>query len=259
MAKMKRCHWLLVLFIVNLELYQICDAGSSAKRSKSVTVSLYSKWNQTSLFAETSEFLHEEGAQHFWKFVDTLADDNNLLLSDIDIDTFSLKDDYDKILQITLPFLSPIKKSILKFSLSLRANSPTVEMFYQISKEKKTDLGIKDGECQFFTEFSRPESMNNVPYSCDMDQALKTLDDLLSRNEVFNHPAIFKSDHLHPLSSSKESHITVILYGDLSNRSFLNLYKTIRDKAKGKLSKYFLSTIAKSIALYLINFRKWSN
>ena len=232
-----------ILIVCGLFNWGLVD-GSVHKKPKSVTVSLFSKWNQTSLYAETAEFLGEESDSLFWTFVDTVKD----FLSTHTVDTSQdvgksrtnrLRQDYNQILQLTLPFLPSNKKSILKFSLSLRAYSPVVEMFNQISREKRSDLKMKETECPNFVEFSRPSSSSSIPYGCDADTVSSTLDKLLSISDSYEHPVIYKSDHIHPDSSTDPSCITAILYGDISHPTFIKIHTVLKTKSKGKVYEFF--------------------
>uniref|UniRef100_T1KNA5 UDP-glucose:glycoprotein glucosyltransferase n=1 Tax=Tetranychus urticae TaxID=32264 RepID=T1KNA5_TETUR len=196
------------------------------------------KWNQTCLYSEASEYLWEESHNLFWTFLETLTSQP---VADRYISSSSFQDDYERILQLTLPLLSPSKKSILKFSLSLRSHSPTVEMFNQMSKDKRVDLGLdSDGNgesnaiigsdifCPTFVEFSRPSSQNDIPFACDVESAKSTLTQLLSAQTSFISPLIYKSDHIHPESSSQANYITAILYGHFPSSSFSNLYNFLK-------------------------------
>ena len=222
--------------------------SSSSKSAKSVTISLFSKWNQTCLFSETSEYLWEESHNIFWTFLETLT---NQPVADNYITTSTFQDDYERILKLTLPLLSPSKKSILKFSLSLRSHSPTVEMFNQISADKRIDLGLDSVEsetestavtdggkfCPTFVEFSQPSSQTDIPFACDIGSAKSTLAQLLStqKETSFIHPLIYKSDHIHPRSSSQANHITAIIYGHFPSSSFSSLYQFLKSQVIGKI------------------------
>ncbi|XP_074593457.1 UDP-glucose-glycoprotein glucosyltransferase isoform X2 [Brevipalpus obovatus] len=227
---------MLILIVCGL-INSLIVSGSVNKNPKSVTISLFSKWNQTSLYSETAEFLQEESDTLFWTFVDTISDDLSNILAKTSQDlgtsrTSRLKHDYNHILQLTLPFLPSNKKSILKFSLALRAYSPVVEMFNQISREKRNDLKIKDNECTNFVEFSRPLSSTTIPYGCDLDTISTIIDKLLSNSDTYEHPIIFKSDHIHPASSTDPSHVTAILYGDLTHPTFIKFHSILRTKSR---------------------------
>lgn len=198
--------WYLVhIFLCLLHLY------SSQNVQKSVSIVLDSKWLETPLHLEASEFLAEENVDIFWKFIDDLSK-----LQPKFFHEKPLKSQYDAIIDITSNYLSSTKIALLKFSLALRAYSPAVESFHQIAYDQ-----------QF------PESCEIVAdiggdYACDVEK----LKDLLSSSR--NTTSLYQIDHVYPGASNFAN---VLLYGEIGTPAFNEMYKFLRKKAdKSELS-----------------------
>ncbi|GIY25555.1 UDP-glucose:glycoprotein glucosyltransferase 1, partial [Caerostris extrusa] len=173
---------------------------------KAVSVVLDSKWLDTPLHLEASEFLAEENPELFWKYVDDC--------SKLELGYFQSKSDklqYDAIIDISSNYLSSQKIALLKFSLALRAYSPTIEMFHQIAYD------------QSFPANCKAVADVGGSYACDS----QTLKSLLSSSKR-NASVIYQVDHIYPSASQS---LDVILYGEIGTASFHELNKILQEKA----------------------------
>ncbi|XP_037601585.1 UDP-glucose:glycoprotein glucosyltransferase 1 [Cebus imitator] len=93
--------------------------------SKAITTSLTTKWFSTPLLLEASEFLAEDSQEKFWNFVEA---SQNVGSSDHHGTDYSY---YHAILEAAFQFLSPLQQNLLKFCLSLRSYSATIQAFQQ--------------------------------------------------------------------------------------------------------------------------------
>ncbi|EMP29740.1 UDP-glucose:glycoprotein glucosyltransferase 2 [Chelonia mydas] len=104
-----------------------CGAPASPK---AVTARLAAKWPATSLLLEASEFIAEEDNEKFWQFLETVRE----------LTIYKQRDSehsyYNLILKKAGQFLSNLQINLLKFALSIRAYSPTVQMFQQPRQQR---------------------------------------------------------------------------------------------------------------------------
>ncbi|KAI0213511.1 UDP-glucose:glycoprotein glucosyltransferase 2 [Lamellibrachia satsuma] len=181
--------------------------GQAQPKSKSVSVSLETKWSSTPLLLETSEFLASEGNSQFWKFVDTIASEDPASLIDA-----SDEDLYRLSLRHAEPLLSPMHMKLLKFALSLRYYSPAIAMYAQAAAEKKTS-------CEAFVE------VNNM-VTCDMDAMAAYIKVAAGQPQ----PSVIGLDHHYP--GSKDSPVVVILYAEIGTGAFSQWHTVLQEKAK---------------------------
>ncbi|GBM24555.1 UDP-glucose:glycoprotein glucosyltransferase 1 [Araneus ventricosus] len=186
-----------------LSLFQLIHTQSL---QKSVSVVLDSKWLDTPLHLEASEFLAEENPELFWKYIDDCSKLEHGFFRNR-----SEKLQYDAIIDISSNYLSSQKVALLKFSLSLRAYSPTIEMFHQIAYD------------QHFPADCKAVADVGGAYACDT----KTLKSLLS-SSFRNASNVYQVDHIYPSVSHS---VDVILYGEIGTSAFHGLYKVLREKA----------------------------
>ncbi|GFQ69214.1 UDP-glucose:glycoprotein glucosyltransferase 1 [Trichonephila clavata] len=194
---LKSLKWLVFLSIIQLI--------HSQSLQKAVSVVLDSKWLDTPLHLEASEFLAEENTEFFWKFIDDC--------SKLEPNFFQSKSDklqYDAIIDISSNYLSSQKLALLKFSLALRAYSPTIEMFHQIAYD------------QTFPTNCKAVADIGGTYACDP----KTLKSQLSSSR--NTSILYQVDHVYPSASHS---VGVVLYGEIGTPSFNELYKVLYEKA----------------------------
>ena len=85
---------------------------------------------------EASEFLAEENNEFFWSFLEYFAEADNVNLADKITD----EELYNKVIEFCSRYLSKAQMKLLKFELSLHTNSPKVEMFQQIARDRGVHL-----------------------------------------------------------------------------------------------------------------------
>uniref|UniRef100_A0A2K5DG78 UDP-glucose ceramide glucosyltransferase-like 1 n=1 Tax=Aotus nancymaae TaxID=37293 RepID=A0A2K5DG78_AOTNA len=184
--------------------------------SKAITTSLTTKWFSTPLLLEASEFLAEDSQEKFWNFVEA---SQSVGSSDHHGTDYSY---YHAILETAFRFLSPLQQNLLKFCLSLRSYSATIQAFQQIA----TDEPPPEGCNSFFSVHGKK--------TCEFD-SLETL--LLTASERPK-PLLFKGDHRYP-SSNPESPV-VIFYSEIGSEEFSNFHRQLISKSNaGKISYVF--------------------
>lgn len=165
-------------------------------KSKFVKVNLDAQWKSTPIMLEASEFLAKESNDHFWNFVTPISQTQ---LSYID---YNDQSQYDLVLETAGSLLSPFQLNLLKFALSLRMFSPTVEMYNQIARDRNPP-----SHCEAFVEI-------NTLVTCEIF-ALKAFIDL-ARNQ--SKPLVIKNDHYY--KGIKDHDVIVILYAQLGTDAF---------------------------------------
>ncbi|ETE67294.1 UDP-glucose:glycoprotein glucosyltransferase 1, partial [Ophiophagus hannah] len=184
--------------------------------SKAVTTSLTTKWFSTPLLLEASEFLAEEDNEKFWNFVETCQ---NFQSSNHDGTDYS---SYNAVLQAASQNLSPLQQNLLKFALSLRSYSATVQAFQQIAADEPAPE-----QCNAFFVVHGEKT-------CEADR-LGTLIQTASKRPK---PFMFKGDHKYPGSNS-ESPI-VIMYAEIGSKQFSEFHRLLVSKATAGEISYIL-------------------
>uniref|UniRef100_A0A8C5LDS4 UDP-glucose:glycoprotein glucosyltransferase 1 n=1 Tax=Jaculus jaculus TaxID=51337 RepID=A0A8C5LDS4_JACJA len=184
--------------------------------SKAITTSLTTKWFSTPLLLEASEFLAEDSQETFWSFVEA---SQNIGSSDHHGTDYSY---YHAILEAAFKFLSPLQQNLLKFCLSLRSYSATVQAFQQIAADEPPPEGCSS----FFSVHGEK--------TCDIE-TLETL--LLSASERPK-PLLFKGDHRYP-SSNPESPV-VIFYSEIGHEEFSSIHHQLVSKSNAGKINYVL-------------------
>uniref|UniRef100_A0A2K5P578 UDP-glucose ceramide glucosyltransferase-like 1 n=1 Tax=Cercocebus atys TaxID=9531 RepID=A0A2K5P578_CERAT len=183
--------------------------------SKAITTSLTTKWFSTPLLLEASEFLAEDSQEKFWNFVEA---SQNIGSSDHGTD-YSY---YHAILEAAFQFLSPLQQNLLKFCLSLRSYSATIQAFQQIAADEPPPEGCNS----FFSVHGKT--------TCESD----TLETLLLTASERPKPLLFKGDHRYP-SSNPESPV-VIFYSEIGSEEFSNFHRQLISKSNaGKINYVF--------------------
>ncbi|KAM8953224.1 UDP-glucose:glycoprotein glucosyltransferase 1 [Pelodytes ibericus] len=181
--------------------------------SKAVTMSLTTKWASTSYLLEASEFLAEEGPDHFWSFVE----ENQQI--DSQGDDYS---DYQLMFSRLSRHLSPLQQSLLKFALSLRSYSATVQTFQQIAGDEPPPSG-----CSAFIAVHGEKT-------CDLDSLPSLLNTAAERPKPF----LFKGDHQYPGKSTDSP--VVILYAEIGSKDFSRFHQLLSEKARAGEISYIL-------------------
>ncbi|XP_059506997.1 UDP-glucose:glycoprotein glucosyltransferase 1 isoform X2 [Stegostoma tigrinum] len=173
--------------------------------SKAVTTTLTTKWPSTPLLLEASEFLAEESKTKFWDFVNAAQEIHPNQETDLSY--------YKNILQKAGEFLTPVQANLLKFALSLRSYSATVQTFQQIAAEEPPPE-----DCSAFVNVHGEKS-------CNPDGLEVLLQSALERPK----PYLFKGDHID--ASLRPELPVVILYGEIGTKEFSKFHKLLRSKS----------------------------
>ncbi|KAA8582021.1 hypothetical protein FQN60_008761, partial [Etheostoma spectabile] len=188
---------------------------SGGADSKAVTTSLTTKWADTPLLLEASEFLAEESQEKFWDFVEA---NQNIEGQHDDTDQAY----YDLIVKKAGALLSSVQVNMLKFALSLRAYSATVYSFQQIASNEPPPSGCS----AFFSVHGEK--------TCDEDGLAALLKSAPERRK----PYLFKGDHKYPGSNPDVP--VVILYAEFGKPDFQRLHQVISSKVNEGLATYVL-------------------
>ncbi|KAL8187543.1 UNVERIFIED_CONTAM: UDP-glucose:glycoprotein glucosyltransferase 1, partial [Gekko kuhli] len=184
--------------------------------SKAVTTSLTTKWFSTPLLLEASEFLAEESQEKFWSFVETCQDFGS---SNHDGTEYSY---YNAVLKAASQNLSPLQQNLLKFALSLRSYSATVQAFQQIAADEPSLKGCN----AFFVVHGEK--------TCEFDK----LGILLQTASERPKPFMFKGDHKYPVSNPESP--VVIMYAEIGSEELSRYHRLLVSKARAEEITYIL-------------------
>ncbi|XP_005798400.1 UDP-glucose:glycoprotein glucosyltransferase 1 isoform X2 [Xiphophorus maculatus] len=202
--------WLLCVLLVSL-----LSLVSSAADSKAITTTLATKWADTPLLLEASEFLAEESQDKFWDFVEA---NQNIEGEHDDTDQAY----YELIVKKASALLSSVQLNMLKFALSLRAYSATVHSFQQIASTEHPPSG-----CSAFISVHGEKSC--APESLAM---------LLKTATERPKPYLFKGDHRYPGSNPDTP--VIILYAELGTPDFQRFHQALTSKVNEGSAAYVL-------------------
>uniref|UniRef100_A0A3Q3WAW8 Uncharacterized protein n=1 Tax=Mola mola TaxID=94237 RepID=A0A3Q3WAW8_MOLML len=212
----------LLLLGVSLRMRLLCvvlllplSALSVGTDSKAITTTLTTKWADTPLLLEASEFMAEESQEKFWDFVEA---NQNIEGEHDDTDQAY----YELITKKASAVLSPVQVNMLKFALSLRAYSATVQSFQQIASNEPPPSG-----CSAFF------SVHGVK-TCDAENLASLLKTAPERPK----PYLFKGDHKY--SGSNPDAPVVILYAEFGTPDFQRFHQVISSKVNEGLAFYVL-------------------
>ncbi|POI20413.1 hypothetical protein CIB84_015842 [Bambusicola thoracicus] len=133
-------------------------------------------------------------------------------------------------LKIASQSLSPLQQNLLKFSLSLRSYSATVQAFQQIAADEPPPKG-----CALFFAVHGEKT-------CEYD----SLGTLLKTASERPKPFLFKGDHTYPASNPDRP--IVILYAEIGTEDFYRFHKLLVRKAEaGEITYVLRHYIAVSI------------
>uniref|UniRef100_A0A670ICF8 UDP-glucose ceramide glucosyltransferase-like 1 n=1 Tax=Podarcis muralis TaxID=64176 RepID=A0A670ICF8_PODMU len=162
------------------------------------------------------EFIAEEGNEQFWQFLETVKE---LTLYRKGVSEHSY---YNLILKKAGQFLSNVQINLLKFSLSLRAHSPTIQMFQQIAADEPPPKG-----CSAFVVIHGKST-------CKTNEIWKLLKKAATRPK----PYLFKGDHKFP--TLNETGPVVILYAEMGTKDFATFHKVLSEQAQKEEIVYVL-------------------
>uniref|UniRef100_T1J9H3 UDP-glucose:glycoprotein glucosyltransferase n=1 Tax=Strigamia maritima TaxID=126957 RepID=T1J9H3_STRMM len=200
-----------------ITLFIISSTENVKIKQKTVTTFLDSKWRETPILLEISEYLADENNEYFWAFIDIIGQQNMQ-----ELNKKNDKDYHDFLVGETRKFLSAPKMSLLKLSLSLRAYSPKIIMFHQISSTKNLPK-----HCDVVAEV-------NGNFICDVGELEGVLEKTIDRNDT----DLFKLDHRYPRSNEKS--LPVILYAQIGTESFYNFHFVLKKLANEGKVNYIL-------------------
>ncbi|XP_072478199.1 UDP-glucose:glycoprotein glucosyltransferase 2 isoform X2 [Notamacropus eugenii] len=182
--------------------------SAAAASSKAVTASLSAKWPATPLLLEASEFMAEESNEKFWQFLETIRELTIYKQGDSEYSYYNL------ILKKAGQFLNNLQINLLKFALSIRAYSPTVQMFQQIAADE-----LPPEDCSAFVVIHKE-------CTCKTNEIKK----LLKKASVRPRPYLFKGDHKYPTVT--ENLPVIILYAEMGTKDFNKFHKILSEKAQ---------------------------
>uniref|UniRef100_A0A8B9QMG8 UDP-glucose glycoprotein glucosyltransferase 2 n=1 Tax=Apteryx owenii TaxID=8824 RepID=A0A8B9QMG8_APTOW len=118
--------------------------------------------------------------------------------------------------------VSNLQINLLKFALSVRAYSPTVQMFQQIAADEPPPEG-----CSAFVVI-------HEKHTCKTNEIKKLLKKATKRPR----PYLFKGDHKFP--ALKENGPVVVLYAEMGTKDFIKFHKILSEKAQKEEIVYVL-------------------
>ncbi|XP_037655622.1 UDP-glucose:glycoprotein glucosyltransferase 2 [Choloepus didactylus] len=212
MAATARAVYVVRLLLSSTALWLWLFGAGTASASKAVTAHLAAKWPETPLLLEASEFMAEESNEKFWQFLETVQELAIYKQTESDFSYYNL------ILKKAGQFLDNLHINLLKFAFSIRAYSPTIQMFQQIAADEPPPDG-----CNAFVVIHKE-------HSCKINEIKKLLKKATSRPR----PYLFKGDHKFP--TNKENLPVIILYAEMGTRAFGEFHKVLSEKAqKGEI------------------------
>ena len=174
---------------------------------------------------QAAEYLNTENPDYFWTFVTDISN----------IDTWhsmSARDQYDTCIKLAAKSLSPSQIQLLQFSLSLKTESPMIEMFSHLA----SDRGVPDLGCKVVYETDGKLSCH-LPLPVKTDQTLE----------------LYDIDHVYPRES--EGYPDVIVYGEIGTPEFAAAHKKMLSIKGRYILRHFLSTRSQvcnfTLSLYL--------
>ncbi|XP_074994430.1 UDP-glucose:glycoprotein glucosyltransferase 2 isoform X3 [Calonectris borealis] len=207
---------LLPALLLALLCAQPCPCGRAPASSQAVTARLAAKWPATPLLLEASEFIAEDGNEKFWQFLETVRELTVYKQGDSEHSYYNL------ILKKAGQFLSNLQINLLKFTLAIRAYSPTVQMFQQIAADEPPPEG-----CSAFVVI-------HEKHTCKTNEIKKLLKKATKRPR----PYLFKGDHKFP--TLKEDGPVVVLYAEMGTKDFVKFHKILSEKAQKEEIVYVL-------------------
>ncbi|XP_077609991.1 UDP-glucose:glycoprotein glucosyltransferase 2 isoform X2 [Crocuta crocuta] len=158
----------------------------------------------------------EESNEKFWQFLETVQE------LAVYKQTESAYSYYNLILKKAGQFLDNLHINLLKFAFSIRAYSPTIQMFQQIAADEPPPDG-----CDAFVVIHKK-------HTCKINEIKKLLKKATSRPR----PYLFKGDHKFP--TNKENLPVIILYAEMGTRAFGKFHTVLSEKAKNGEILYVL-------------------
>lgn len=193
------------------------QTASPAKKPKSVTTLINSKWEATPFSLEILEYLADENKDSMWSFIDEVS-----ALSTPLVDQGTDQEIYDKSLDIVSHFMSSTQIQLLKLALSLHIYAPKIEMYSQMAIEH----GVVEKGCPCAALLGGKLICHPSELETKIAQSLASAEKPSSET--------FRVDHHYPGSENRS--LTVILYGEVGTSEFAHLHKVLKNQAlEGKI------------------------
>ncbi|CAH1183606.1 unnamed protein product [Phaedon cochleariae] len=197
-----------IILIVSLYVNNLNFIEAKTKKTKSVTTLLEAKWDATPLVLEVAEYLADENVDFYWKFIDSISSMTPPLES-IGND----RQRYNAAIEVASKLVTMSQLSLLKLGISLHINSPKVQMFGQIAKERRLP------SCPAVADVGGE-------LTCD----LRELEILLKKDiDTFSRVDLYKVDTHYPASENRS--LTVVLYGLLGTKTFSQFHMVLKEAA----------------------------
>ena len=155
-------------------------------------------------------------------------------MSDIsNIDNWSgmtSEEQHNTVIMLAAKSLSPAQLKLLQFSLSLKTESPKIEMYSHLA----SDRGVPELGCSVVYETSGR-------LSCDMPAPVITDDSL----------ELYDIDHVYPRDS--EGYADVIVYGEIGTKEFAAAHKKMVENKGRYILRHYLHSRSEVI-YYFVEF-----
>ncbi|XP_065644022.1 UDP-glucose:glycoprotein glucosyltransferase 1 isoform X2 [Hydra vulgaris] len=194
----------MIKFLTLLQLLVLCLCSE-----KFVRIELDAKWRQTPLPIEASEFIARQSNIKFWKYIESFQSAFNA----------SAKELYNEALAKAGLMLSSTELDAMKFSLSIRVQSPKVQFYQQMADSFQQKCNI------FFQTSDR-----NI--ACNLDDALRV------KKNIPDNSLVHEFDHIYP-GSEHNSHL-IIVYGNFYTPDFKEAHQKIVSMLSSSNIKYIL-------------------
>uniref|UniRef100_A0A7S2RIH0 UDP-glucose:glycoprotein glucosyltransferase n=1 Tax=Mucochytrium quahogii TaxID=96639 RepID=A0A7S2RIH0_9STRA len=237
--------------VLSFALVSLCGSRCNA-RGNGLQVGLESGWlsHRFAPLMEASEFVGEDG---FWQFVDAV-------ISSPEVEGIESRQDAADA-AVAIASTSPgnegaLTTNVLKASIDMRAYVAAIEQQRQIgvalSGVVSEALG-KEPSRAWVALWRR--GTGDVVFCDNPSELVGEVDGIASRakkgekrdvckgecsDRISDLLQIFESDHVHPLSSSHDSGIVVVLHGVLGMQDFSALHKVLSEKVKSSKNLVYL-------------------
>ncbi|VDM47678.1 unnamed protein product [Toxocara canis] len=151
----------------------------------------------------------------FWKYLDAIIEGVNA----DEWNSFSDAKQHDIAVRLASRLLGQSRTALLKFALSLRVHSPIVQLFQQLGAENAVN-------CDAY-------AVVHGEIVCDAEDLERAVG---NASESGPPSTLYSVDHVYPKSRLHE--ITVVVYGELGSKSWLNLHLAAERIARNNKAKY---------------------
>ena len=104
-------------------------SASVQKKRKPISTALNAKWSQTPFVLEAAEYLNSENPDFFWTFVSDVSEI-------VSWPTLTASEQHEAVVRLASKSLTAAQVKLLQFSLSLRTESPKVEMYSHLASDR---------------------------------------------------------------------------------------------------------------------------